>query len=121
MKIAVTAMGSEMTDEVSSRFGRAPYFIIVETDGMTLIEAIENPNVSAGGGAGVQSGQILADKDVATILTGNCGPKAFQVFEAAGIEIFNGASGCVKDAIAEFQSGKLQEASQPNVPSHHGI
>ena len=120
MIIAVTSMGADLADDVSSRFGRAPYFLLLDSESADLLEAIENPNVSAGGGAGVQSSQILADKGVQAVLTGNCGPKAFQVFAAAGIDICTGASGSVLDALRDYKAGELQSAAAANVGSHHG-
>ena len=45
MKIAVTSTGRTIDSEVDVRFGRSPYFLIVDTDTME-VEAIENPNIS---------------------------------------------------------------------------
>jgi len=121
MKIAVTAMGPELDSQASTRFGRAPYFQVVNTDDLTLIEAIENPNVAAGGGAGVQSAQLMADREVEALVTGDCGPKAFQVFSAAKIKVFTGAAGTVREAVEKFKAGELSEAADANVSSHAGI
>lgn len=121
MKVAVTAMGGGLADDVSLRFGRCPYFVIVDTDNMTVVEAIENPNIAAGGGAGIQSAQLMADRGVEAILTGNCGPNAFQVFGAAGIDVLVGVSGTVKEAVDAFKAGTLQKAGEANVASHHGM
>lgn len=114
-------MGPSMNDEVSSRFGRAPYFLLIDLDESSLLKSIENPNVQVGGGAGVQSAQTLADEGVNTVLTGNCGPRAFQVFGAAEIDIYTGASGAVEEAVTAFKAGQLKKAGSANVNSHHGI
>jgi len=55
------------------------------------------------------------------VLTGNCGPNAFQVLSAAGIQVITGVSGKVKDAIQSYKSGGLQSSSQPNVADHFGM
>jgi predicted Fe-Mo cluster-binding NifX family protein len=120
MKIAVTATGSSMDAPVEARFGRAPYYIIVDTDTMAH-EAIENPNVSAGGGAGIQSAQLIAERDVKFVLTGNCGPNAFNVFGAAGVQIIVGVTGTVIQAVEQFKSGAFAATNQPNVASHFGM
>ena len=52
MKVAVTAEGPDIDSRVDPRFGRCAYFLFVETDGLAF-EAVENPNVSLGGGAGI--------------------------------------------------------------------
>ncbi len=121
MKVAITALGPELKDGVSTRFGRAPYFLIVETDDLSLVESIENPNTSAGGGAGVQSAQLIVDRDVEIMLTGNCGPNAFQVFKAAGIKILVGAGGSIEETVEKFKAGDLEEAAGANVSSHAGL
>ena len=52
MIVALTAQGPSMEDLIEARFGRAPYYVIVDTDTMNF-EAIQNPNMAAGGGAGI--------------------------------------------------------------------
>ena len=120
MKIAVTSMGPSLDDRVEARFGRCPYFLIVDPETMEF-EALENPNTAVGGGAGIQSAQLIAQHGVQTILTGNCGPNAFQVFGAAGIQVIVGVGGQVRQAVEQFKAGTFTEANQANVESHFGI
>jgi len=120
MKIAVTSTGPALDDNVEARFGRCRYFLIIDTDTMQL-EAIENPNMALGGGAGIQSAQLMSKKGVTTILTGNCGPNAFNVFGQAGIQVIVGVSGSVRNAAEQFKAGALSSASGPNVASHFGV
>ncbi len=119
MKIAITSTGENLDSNVDPRFGRARYFIIVDTETMEY-KAIENPSIAAGGGAGVQSAQLIADEKVEYLLTGNCGPNAFKVFEAAGINVIVNVSGTVRNAINDFNNGVHKVSEAPNVPSHHG-
>ena len=120
MRIAITSTGPTLNDQVEVRFGRCPYFIIVDPETMEF-EAIENPNIAVGGGAGVQSAQLMADRGVQTVLTGNCGPNAFHVFGAAGIQVIVGVTGRVRDAIAQYSQGAFASAPGPSVASHFGI
>lgn len=120
MKIAVTASGPDLDSQIESRFGRCQYFIIVDTDTMEY-EAIRNPNVQVGGGAGIQSAQMMAQNDVEVVLTGNCGPNAFRVFSQAGIKIVTGVSGLVRESVEKFKSGAISEATVPSVNDHFGI
>ena len=98
MKIAVTSTGPTLDDAVEMRFGRCAYFLIIDPDTMEF-EALPNPNISLGGGAGIQSAQLMADKGVAIVLTGNCGPNAFQTFGAAGIQVITAVNGQVRQAV----------------------
>ncbi|GAG12289.1 unnamed protein product, partial [marine sediment metagenome] len=120
MKIAVTSSGPTLDDEVEARFGRCPYFLIIDPDTLEF-EAIENPNTALGGGAGIQSAQMMANNGVSHVLTGNCGPNAFQTFGAAGVQVITGVSGPVRQAVQQFKAGAFQTASSANVESHFGM
>ena len=120
MKVAVSAMGATLDAAVDPRFGRCSIFLLVETDDMTF-EALENESSSLGGGAGIQSAQLMAHKGVQVVLTGSCGPNAHQTLTAANIEVVAGCSGTVSEVIARFKSGQLRPATEPNVASHSGM
>jgi len=120
MKIAVTSTGPTLDDNVEARFGRCPFFLIIDTNTMQY-EAIENPNIAIGGGAGIQSAQLMSEKGVIAVLTGNCGPNAFNVFGQAGIQVIVGVSGPVRNAVEQFKTGVFSSASGPNVTSHFGV
>lgn len=119
MKIAITSLGPTLNAEVDPRFGRAHYLLIVNTDTLD-VEAIENPNVAAGGGAGVQTAQIVVSKAAQAVLTGNCGPNAYRTLEAAGIAVYAGLSGVVREAVEAFNQGKLGPLEGPSVSDHFG-
>ncbi|MGD8537444.1 MAG: NifB/NifX family molybdenum-iron cluster-binding protein [Candidatus Aminicenantes bacterium] len=120
MKIAISASGPDLSSAVDPRFGRCPYFLFVDPDSMDF-EAIENPNISSASGVGIQSAQLVAEKGAQAVLTGSCGPNAFQTLQAADIEVIIGVSGTVKEAIAHYKSGQAQATPQANVPAHSGI
>ena len=120
MKIAISTNGSTLDAEVDPRFGRCQYFIVANPETMEF-EAVDNSSAMAAGGAGISAAQMIADKGVKTVLTGNCGPNAYQVLSSAGIQVITGAAGTVKDAIEGYRAGKFQTSSQPNVPGHFGV
>ena len=120
MKIAITSSGSDLKSQVDPRFGRCTYFILVDTD-TNEFEVIENVNAQGMGGVGIQSGQMMADKGVKTVLTGNCGPNAFQTLHAAGIEIVTGVSGTIQEAIDKYKSGNYKTISRANTSAHSGM
>lgn len=106
MKVAVTAAGPRMDDRVDSRFGRCRWFVVVETSTLDF-EPVENTGVNSASGAGVASARLLADRGVETVLTGKCGPKALATLQAAGIEVFTGADGTVRETVAKLAAGEL--------------
>ncbi len=120
MKLAISAEAPGLDSVVDPRFGRCPYFLIVDTETMDF-EAVENPYVTASGGAGIQAAQLVASKGAKAVLTGSCGPNAFQTLSAAGVEVVTGASGVIRAAVESYISGSgFRAAGEPNVPSHYG-
>jgi predicted Fe-Mo cluster-binding NifX family protein len=63
----------------------------------------------------------MAQKGVKVVLTGNCGPNAYQTLNAAGIEVIVGCSGTVSEAVQRFKAGELRPVTAPSVASHSGM
>jgi predicted Fe-Mo cluster-binding NifX family protein len=120
MKVAVSSSGKELDSQIDPRFGRCAYFIICDTDDMNF-EAFKNESAMLGGGAGIQSAQFVASKGAGAVITGNCGPNAVRTLEAAGIRLFAGESGTVKQAVERFKNNELKVTQEANVPDHFGM
>jgi len=120
MKIAISATSPSLDAEVDPRFGRCQYFIIVDPQTLEF-EAAENTNIMASGGAGIASAQMVANKEVQAVLTGNCGPNAYQALEAAGVQVITGVAGKIRDAIEGYKAGRFQAASQSTGDAHSGM
>ncbi|MBW1839406.1 MAG: NifB/NifX family molybdenum-iron cluster-binding protein, partial [Deltaproteobacteria bacterium] len=120
MKICITSSGQSLEDAIDPRFGRCQYFIMLDTESMQF-EAIQNPAISAGGGAGIQAAQLVAEKGAEVVLTGNVGPNAFNTLQAAGLKIVVGLSNImVRQAVEGFKSGQYQYVGSPSVDAHYG-
>lgn len=109
MKVGVSATGQSLDSQVDPRFGRCSYFIIVDTETMKY-DVIPNESQYMPSGAGIQAAQTVINSGVRAVLTGNVGPNAFQALSAAGIEIFTGAYGTVRDTVEQFKKGLLRKA-----------
>jgi len=116
VKLAVTATEGSLDADVDPRFGRCPWFVLVETDDMAF-QAFENSSASLGAGAGVQSARLMADEGVARVLTGDCGPKAARALAAAGIGVVTGCSGTVRQAVEDFEAGRLSPDDGGDAPA----
>lgn len=115
MKIAVTSQGTGLDSQVDPRFGRAAYILIVDTETLEF-EVLDNKeNINAFKGAGIQAASMISDKGAEVLLTGYCGPKAYQVLNAAKISVANEVEGTVIDAVKSFNKGKLTFADKANV------
>ena len=103
MTIAITATGNTLDSLVDPRFGRAAWFLIIDTDTNQLIEAIDNTaGKEAAHGAGIAAAAQVADKGVEALLTGRVGPKALPVLEKAGVRVVDDISGSVLEAINNY-------------------
>jgi predicted Fe-Mo cluster-binding NifX family protein len=120
MKIAVSSAGKDLDSQLDPRFGRCAYFLVVDSDAMHF-EAYPNESASMSGGAGIQAAQFLASKNVQAVITGNCGPNAVHTLSAAGIELFVGQQGTVKDVVNQYVTGGLKPTDVPTVDSHWGM
>ena len=118
MKIAITSQGPDLHSNVDPRFGRAQYFIVVDTDS-NQFKAVDNSvNLNAAQGAGIQAGKNVVDLGVTAVITGHVGPKAFATLNAGGINVYTGANGTVADAIEQFKSGALKSSGGADVEGH---
>ncbi|MBD3378963.1 MAG: dinitrogenase iron-molybdenum cofactor biosynthesis protein [Candidatus Omnitrophica bacterium] len=120
MKICVTSEGSSADAAIDPRFGRCAYFAIADTE-TGEIEFLPNGNRDGMGGVGVRSGQLMAEKGVKAVLTGNVGPNAFDTLKAGGISVYTGLSGKVSEAVEKFTRGGLETGEGPSVDPHHGM
>src|SRR4030042_286445 len=121
MKICLSSAGPGLDSEMDPRFGRCQYFLFIDSD-TNAFEAVENPNLSASGGAGIQSAQLVSNKGVEVLITGQVGPNAFTTLQAAGIKILIGASGKVQEVLEKYQKGQISSSAQgPTVQAHFGM
>jgi predicted Fe-Mo cluster-binding NifX family protein len=120
MKICITAQGDTLDADLDPRFGRCQYFLLVDAETLQY-EAIQNPNLDATGGAGIQSGQLMTNKKVDIVITGNVGPNAFQTLQAANIEVITGATGTIRGTLEQYNQGLLKPTTSPSVNSKFGL
>ena len=103
MKIAVSSMGGSLSAQVSEKFGRAQYFLIVDSDTMKF-DVVRNPYIGELSGVGPQTASLIAKHGAETVLTGACGPNAKAALESAGIKV-TGVRGTVSEAVQKHIKG----------------
>jgi predicted Fe-Mo cluster-binding NifX family protein len=118
MKIAVTAQAGELSSEIDLRFGRAKWLIVVDSETGDFEVHDNELNLNAVQGAGIQTGQNIANLGVQAVITGNVGPNAFKTLSAANVKMFLAEKQTVQEAIDSFKAGKLKEVEQANVEGH---
>jgi predicted Fe-Mo cluster-binding NifX family protein len=106
MIIAIPIDDQSPENTVCVSFGRAPYFLIYDTEseGKSIIH---NSAASSQGGAGIKAAQAVVDSHAEVLLTPRCGENAAEVIKAAGIKMYKTTSDSIKDSISAFNEGKL--------------
>lgn len=118
MKIAFTTAGVDLTGEIDTRFGRAPKFLIFDTESRCF-EVVDNTqNLNAAQGAGIQSAQTIVRLGASAVVTGHCGPKAYRALSSAGVAIYNTEIKSIEEALQAVESGALKPASDADVKGH---
>lgn len=119
MKLIISSEGPNPSDRVDPRFGRARYLLQYDTDSKTYIALDNTPQMEATQGAGVQAAQKVVEQGADSLLTGHCGPKAYQVLSQAKVLIYSGFEGTVETAVQAWQQGELQPLAAPDSMGHH--
>lgn len=118
MKIAVSSDGKDLDSPIDTRFGRARYFIIYDSQkkDFTVMDNVQNLNAAQG--AGIQTAQNVLNSGADCIITGHCGPKAFRVLSSSNVKLYLAEKGTVKEAIDSLLNGKLKIADGADVEGH---
>ena len=121
MKIVVPSMKpGGMDADVSAHFGHCEVFTLVELEGKKVKNAslLENPEEHDC----MVPVDLMVKRGVKTVLIGGIGRGPLIGMQDAGIAVYIGATGKVKDAISDYQEGQLRLAKADDVchGCHHG-
>jgi predicted Fe-Mo cluster-binding NifX family protein len=119
MKIIITASSDQLDQPFNPRFGRAEYFILIDSETREA-QAFPNPAADGRGGAGPQAVQFLTQTGAEVVISGRFGPNAYSALQAAGIQAYLAENGSVDQVLQQFLDGRLQQASQASGPGMHG-
>ncbi len=118
MKVLITAQGPDLKSPVDTRFGRAQYFIVYDTETGQITAHSNQENQNAMQGAGIQAGRRVSGLGAKALITGHVGPNAYSTLQAGNITVYTIESGTVEEAINAFKNGTLTQADQANVQGH---
>jgi len=112
MLIAVTALENSLQSQIDPRFGRAAYYMIVNTETDEVTVHNNSDGISASNGAGTGAAQTLSEYGVEALYTGSVGPKAAEVLGKANIPYYENTTGTVQDVIDQLKNdGTPQRAA----------
>jgi predicted Fe-Mo cluster-binding NifX family protein len=120
MKIAVASEGKTISSRVDDRFGRCPYFLVVDTTSRAT-ETIENPGQQEKNAAGIRACQMLIAEDIDAVVVKNIGHNAHVTLTGAGMDVYTVVSGTVRAAVEQVKRGKLSPLERPTVGFQDGL
>lgn len=118
MKIAISSTGPKLDADMDQRFGRCSCFVVIDP-ASEKFEVLNNQGAMMSGGAGIQTAQMVVKSGAEAVITGNLGPKAADTLAAAGVKAYLKVSGTVREALARYKAGQLQETSGPTGENHY--
>jgi predicted Fe-Mo cluster-binding NifX family protein len=119
MKICIPTMGeSGLDDSVGEHFGRVSTYTIVDLD-TDEVKVVSNVSHHMGGHG--DPPEIMAREGVNVMICQGLGRRAISMFEELGIEVYIGAVGTVRDAVAAFKLGRLQKATVDDACGKHAF
>lgn len=121
MKIAISCSGKSVESEVDSRFGRCPYFVIVEVDKNSKEikdkRMFKNTAKNQSRGAGITASESVSNQGVEIVIVPNIGPRAFSALNQLNIDVYRG-SGKIKEVVKKFLDEKLEKIEQSTGPGN---
>jgi len=112
MRLAISAVESDLDASIDPRFGRAMHFLFVDSETMEFESVDNSKNRNAMGGAGVASAELVSERGAEAVITGHLGPKAFSGLAAAGLEGYGAEGMTVREAIEAFCADRLEKLSE---------
>lgn len=91
---------------VCAVLGRAPYFLICDTESEDR-DIRPNPAAQAQGGAGIQAAQFIADCRAEVLITPRCGMNSAEVLKEAGIQICKSEGTDTEANLTAYKEGRL--------------
>lgn len=120
MKIIIPMNEQEAESGVCPSFGRAPYFMLYDTD-TDKSQWLQNRAAQSSGGAGIAAAQLIADSGADALITPRCGENAQQVLHGAHIKLYRAVHQTAQQNIDALINGTLSPLTEFHAGFHgHG-
>ncbi len=120
MKIIVSSTGKNVESPLSTVFGRAEHYLLVDSEDFSS-ESFDNPAFNQSSGAGIQAAQFALKQNPAAIISMSIGPNAYEVLSAGSVSCYTASEGSVLEAMEAFNRGELKMMGAANASSHSGM
>lgn len=108
-KVALPSNGKDLLTGLSNTLERCFHFIIVDSDQQEEVISFLNCAQIAARGAETQAAQSLIDHQIEVVITPQIDSNALNILQNAGIGIYLGIEGTIKENIEAFNQKRLVE------------
>jgi predicted Fe-Mo cluster-binding NifX family protein len=109
MKIIFSAQRNSWDSMLDKRFGRSTGFMLYDEHSGVLSWYSNEDNMNAAHGAGTKAAQMVINSGAGVLITGNVGPKAFEILKKTDIEIYNAEAAPLRSIYHAYKQGKLNK------------
>ena len=109
MKISLVSNGKNLSSPLASSFERCSFFILLNLNLEESVTSLLNYAETAPRGAEIQAAQLLVDHHVEVVITPQIGKIALNVLKIAGIKVYLGNAGTIRENIDAYRKERLIE------------
>ncbi|WP_048601828.1 NifB/NifX family molybdenum-iron cluster-binding protein [Rubeoparvulum massiliense] len=119
MRVAISVTSQELDPQLDERFGRCPFFQIIDEE-TKQASWIPNQGIESNGGAGIAAAQQILNEKIDVLITGKLGPHAWDLLSKSGIQLFEASTASVSTILATYHQGRLESITSAKKGGNHG-
>ena len=111
MKVLIAADGKTLDSRIAKRFGHAVWYLIVDLETDKVVERLENVRSE-------DHHEVVpkaAERGVTTIVTGNIGPRSYELISLYSLQVAHAKQMTVRAALVRLKEGALRILDAPSV------
>ena len=118
--VAVPCRAPYLKGQIDPRFGRALFFLIVDTtaDRFRVVDNTWTAHIPEE--AGVRAADSIGEMGVGAVLARHIGPRAFAALQAKDIAVYRTLETFVWDAVQRYREGSLSRLAEPDATERSG-
>jgi len=104
MKVMIMVKENAGLDSrLDSRFGRAAYFLVYDTEKEKVLSIDENTFKNEDSGVGIKTGAFVIEKGCRAVIGAHTGPKISEILREANVTMIAETEGTVKEVLDRYK------------------
>ena len=105
MKVMIMVKENAGLDSrLDSRFGRAAYFLVYDTEKEKVLSIDENTFKNEDSGVGIKTGAFVIEKGCRAVIGAHTGPKISEILREANVTMIAETEGTVKEVLERYKN-----------------